>query len=73
MARTQLHDYRLEHRRPRQQQRSELLVRPLRVCILLLTSRATPPAPVALPSPRRSEPSRPSATHPWRRPLRAKT
>ncbi|HEX4713431.1 MAG TPA: hypothetical protein VH164_00735 [Ktedonobacteraceae bacterium] len=69
LARTHLQHQRLEHRRTRQQQRSDRLLRPLLVGILLLTIRATPSAPVAVPSPKCSGPSRPSATHPWRKPL----
>jgi hypothetical protein len=72
LARTHLHHQRLEQRRTRQHQRYERLLLPLLVGILLFKRHATPPASVPVPSPRLSGPSRPSATHPWRKPLLAK-
>jgi hypothetical protein len=72
LARAHRQQQRLEQRRTRQHQRYERLLRPLLVGILLLTSRSKPSTPVASPSPQPSGPSRPSATHPWRKPLVAK-
>jgi hypothetical protein len=69
-GRAHLHQQRLDQRRKRQHQQYEGRLLPLLVRILLLKIRSQPPAP--LPPPRPSGSPRPSATHPWRKPLLAK-
>jgi hypothetical protein len=69
-GRVHLHQQRLDLRRKRQYERYERRLRPLLVRLLLLKIRFQPPAP--LPPPRPPGSSRPSATHPWRKPLLAK-
>jgi hypothetical protein len=71
-GRTHLHQRRLDQRRKRQHDRYEFRLHSLLVRILLLKTRSKPPAPVAAAAPPSSGSSRPSATHPWRRPLLAK-
>ncbi|MGH2478249.1 MAG: ISKra4 family transposase [Ktedonobacteraceae bacterium] len=72
-AHTHLFQQRLEQRRTHQIQRYERRLRPLLVRVLLLKSRSTPLALSLVPSPLQSSgSSRPSATHPWRKPLLAK-
>jgi hypothetical protein len=71
-VRTHLHQHHLDQRRKRQHERYERLLLSLLVSLLLLDIRCKPPAPVAVPSPKPSGSSRPSATHPWRKSLLAK-
>jgi hypothetical protein len=71
-GRTHLHQQRLDQRRKRQHERYHRLLRSLLVSILLCKIRSKPPTPVAVAPPKPPRSSRPSSTHPWRRPLLAK-
>jgi hypothetical protein len=71
-AHTHLHAQHLEQRRIHQQQRYEHLLFPLVVGFLLLKHRPSLLAPQTAPFPKPQGTPRPSATHPWRKPLLAK-
>jgi hypothetical protein len=68
-----LHRQKVAQRQRHQSQRYDELLRRVQVCMLLWQSRLSKPqpSPISLPT-KRSGPSRPSANHPWRRPLLAK-
>jgi hypothetical protein len=71
-GRAHLHQQRLDHRRKRQHERYERRLCPLLLGILLLKIRSQPSPPASVPPPKPSGSPRPSATHPWRKPLLAK-
>ena len=71
---THLASVRLTKRRTHQADRYADLLRRFQITFLILTTRSKPqppPRPLASSSPR-SGPTRPSASHPWRRPFLAK-
>jgi hypothetical protein len=65
---------RLAQRRSRQADRYARLLRQIQIALLLLAppSKPQPPAPPRTASSPRSGPTRPSASHPWRKPFLAK-